>query len=80
MADFTEAYGGLTAHQLVIIRMRCSGLSRKEVAAALFVQLDTIRNHTTDILRAFGLGGRGNTTSGIASICYQLGRYDEREG
>lgn len=56
-----------TSRQSEILRMRCiAGLSVKQVAEALFLSEQTVKNHITGIFRRAG-------HSSMCQLCYELG-------
>jgi LuxR family maltose regulon positive regulatory protein len=50
--------GELTERELSVLRMLAGELSRREIADALFVSLDTVKTHTRGIYRKLGASSR----------------------
>jgi DNA-binding NarL/FixJ family response regulator len=53
-----EPRGELSVRESEVARLVAAGLSNKEIAAALLVQIQTVKNHVHSILRKLNLRGR----------------------
>ena len=77
MPDFAALFAGLTWRQRQIVRLRCNGLTGVEAATELYVSVQTVKNHTSALLRAFGLHRPHRGGSGaMIRVCYELGRAE----
>jgi DNA-binding CsgD family transcriptional regulator len=59
-ASRTPAVDGLTAREREILAMVKSGMSNRDIAAALFISPKTVSVHVSALLRKFGVNGRGD--------------------
>ncbi|MBP7999458.1 MAG: response regulator transcription factor [Chloroflexi bacterium] len=48
----------LTQRELAILQMIATGLSRKEIAAALYLSLNTVKTHTQNLYRKMNVHSR----------------------
>jgi two-component system, NarL family, nitrate/nitrite response regulator NarL len=60
----------LTARELEIVRLLDRGLSNKEIAAALHVQLPTVKNHVHNILEKLSVRRRGEAAALVRASGY----------
>lgn len=77
MDDFATRLKSLSKGQRATLSLRCSGLGNVEIAHALYRSPDTIKGRLAIIYRTFDIQGEREKSS---SLCYKLGRYDERTG
>src|SRR5262249_38202820 len=54
----STVHGGLTARELEVLRLVATGRSNREVAAALFISVPTVKRHLTTVLAKLGLPSR----------------------
>ena len=58
----------LTDRELAVLRLLDSDLSRREIGAALFVSLNTVKTHMRAILRKLGASGRAEAVERARSL------------
>ncbi len=56
-----DAFDGMTARELEVLRLTASGMSNKEVARALGLSDKTVRNHIANIYEKLGVHDRSQT-------------------
>ena len=61
--DGAASAGGLTVRQTEIAVMVAQGMTNKEIARRLFIQLPTVKNHVHNILNKLQLSRRGQAAA-----------------
>jgi DNA-binding CsgD family transcriptional regulator len=69
---FLRGWAKMPKRQREVLRYRCAGMNRKQIADQMFLSPFTIRGHMYNILSNFGLSGK----SCVPKVCYWLGQMD----
>ena len=64
-AETAPAYTHLTAREREIVELIDEGLSNKEIAARLFIELATVKNHVHNILEKLNVARRGEAAAKV---------------
>jgi DNA-binding NarL/FixJ family response regulator len=70
----------LTEREMEVLRHLSTGASNREIAKALFISENTVRNHIRNILEKLHLANRVQAAAYAVREGYVLGGRDDREG